>query len=191
VSWSNIIGWFDFADVYDQAVAECPPHSSLVEIGVCYGRSLAYLAQKAIDSGKPCAIYGVDPLIDDMGTATQSWGGEHAPWARSLGGPFNAFVSSMLEHAPHCLERVNFLRCTSVSAARLFEDGSVFFVFVDGSHYLDPVRADLEAWERKVAAGGIFAGHDHGIPDVAQAVRERWTDGETELRGECWWRRVR
>ena len=38
------------------------------------------------------------------------------------------------------------------------------FVFIDGAHDYDSVRADLEAWWPRVAPGGILAGHD-------------WTDG--------------
>jgi len=72
----------------------------------------------------------------------------------------------------------------------MFDDGSLFFVFIDGSHHYEDVAADLAAWEPKIRKGGLFAGHDHteSFPGVQRAVRERWSTG-TEQMGACWVRR--
>lgn len=49
------------------------------------------------------------------------------------------------------------------------------FVYVDGDHQYESVRADLEAWWAQLASGGILAGHDY-MPgehdDVVRAVNE-------------------
>jgi SAM-dependent methyltransferase len=49
----------------------------------------------------------------------------------------------------------------SDEAAKLFEDGSLDFVYLDASHDYASVRSDLLSWYRKVRPGGIMAGHDY------------------------------
>jgi len=190
MSWEQLPGWFDYEDVYKDAVERAPNFATFVEIGVGFGRSIAYLASEAIRVTKKLQIYGVDPWNDDWDTDHPTWGANHAAAGRALGGPYNAVTALMHQHAPIEMEYVRLLRCRSVQAARMFEDESVFFVFIDGSHHHADVAEDLSEWERKIIPGGCFAGHDHtdGFPGVQQAVRERWTDGRTQQRGACWWR---
>lgn len=190
--WESLPGWFDYAAVYDRAIQEAANFDTCVEIGVGFGRSLAYLASKAIEATKKTRIFGVDPFYDDWDTDRPTWGANHAPMARALGGPYNAVSALMHEHAPVELEYVHLLRCRSTMASRMFDDRTLFFVFVDGSHHYEDVAADLAAWEPKIRAGGIFAGHDHteSFQGVTRAVAERWTDGKTEQIGACWFRRV-
>jgi hypothetical protein len=52
------------------------------------------------------------------------------------------------------------IREDSVRAAASIPDGSLDFVYIDASHLLAPVIADIAAWEPKVRSGGIVAGHD-------------------------------
>jgi len=62
VSWDDIPGWSGFLEIYDLAVDEAPQEGGvIVELGVAFGRSLAYLSRRVIDSGKKIKIYGVDP----------------------------------------------------------------------------------------------------------------------------------
>lgn len=192
MSWDQLPGWYDYQDVYEQAVKEAANFETMVEVGVAFGRSLSHLARMAIDVTKKLRIFGVDPFVDDWDSDKPTWGANHAPAGRALGGPYNAMVAMMREHAREELEYVRVVRAPSVMAARMFDDASCFFVFIDGSHHHDDVAADLAAWEPKIRPGGIFAGHDHtdGFPGVTRAVAERWTDGKTEQRGACWWRRV-
>lgn len=53
------------------------------------------------------------------------------------------------------------LRKPSLEAARLFRDGSLDIVYVDGDHTFAAVAADLYAWYPKVKSGGILSGHDY------------------------------
>lgn len=71
------------------------------------------------------------------------------------------------------------------------------FVYIDGDHAYDSVKADIEAWWPHVSPGGILAGHDY-MPgehaDVVRAVDEfaaarkltvKLTEDDCEYRS--WW----
>jgi len=49
----------------------------------------------------------------------------------------------------------------SLEAAKLFVDGSLDLVFIDGAHDGKNVSADIRAWLPKVRKGGIISGHDY------------------------------
>jgi hypothetical protein len=63
------------------------------------------------------------------------------------------------------------IRLPSIEASKLFDDGSLDFVYIDGDHSYDPVIADIESWEPKVRSGGIVSGHDYKISDETWAAR--------------------
>jgi hypothetical protein len=56
--------------------------------------------------------------------------------------------------------RAKIHRSFSVHAAKEFGYGTLDFVYLDGNHSLESVRADLVAWWPKIKAGGILGGHD-------------------------------
>ena len=49
----------------------------------------------------------------------------------------------------------------SENAVKLFKDGELDFVFIDGNHSFQYVVADIALWSRKVRKGGIISGHDY------------------------------
>lgn len=63
-------------------------------------------------------------------------------------------------------------RLPSVEVAERFADGELDFVYIDGNHRYEFVKADLEAYAPKVRSGGLLAGDDYG-------VRGWWEDGVT------------
>ncbi len=72
--------------------------------------------------------------------------------------------------------RVQLLQMTSERAARHEEVqqvlGLIDFVYLDGNHAAEFVRADIATWWPMLAAGGILGGHDWDMPDVQTAVTE-------------------
>ena len=74
---------------------------------------------------------------------------------------YNAYRSAM--HVTRAyMKRRRVLFRESTDAARLIEDESLDFVFIDGDHSFDGTLADIEAWWPKVKVGGIVSGHDYG-----------------------------
>jgi predicted O-methyltransferase YrrM len=172
VFFSEIPGWFDFADIYDEAVERFPDGAHFVEIGVWYGRSACYMAQRLKDSGKRIRFSVIDTFDARPDLLEQ-------------------FQSNL--HKAGLADRVEIHRGRSQELALLPElSGPFEFVFVDGSHAFQDVYDDLRLWYPKVRPGGIFAGHDYTdwrySPDVKAAV-DRFT-GELGLALEvrvCSW----
>ncbi len=189
-TWRDIPGFFDFEDIYDQAVGEAKDGDILVEVGSFLGKSAAYMAQRIKESGKDLLFLVVDSW--DKGEYAKWWidvcQNPPAPW------PVEELYGKPLENAFwYCMESVGnpyqkALAMSSVDAARNFKDSSVGFVFIDADHRYESVSADIKAWMPKVKKGGILAGHDYRTrswPDVTRAVDEEF--GPTvEHRNNSW-----
>jgi predicted O-methyltransferase YrrM len=179
-------GWTDFHDIYNETAVAARDDSVLVEVGVAFGSSIAYLARRLIDLKKRSELYAVD-----------SWPMDHTTWTTdpSLAlpkGAFYTFCAGMVQAAPEELERINVIRAPSVAAAALIARlGGADFVFIDAAHDYDNVRADIAAWLPVMRAGGVIAGHDCNAdhPGVVQAVRERFGDSYL-VRGNSWWKQL-
>ena len=184
MGWEDVRGWFGFRETYDLFIETAPLNAILVEIGVAFGRSIGYLARKAIDAGRSdIRIVAIDPWRDDwwmppndypLDAPRPTWGGEHAAWARAMGGPFSAFLAEMRTHAPEELERIEVVRAYANYASRMFLEHSVHAVMIDGNHNYEQVRQDILTWRPLVRAGGILAGDDYSsdFPGVVRAVFE-------------------
>ena len=72
-------------------------------------------------------------------------------------------------------DKITLIISDSVSASRLFSDGSLDWVHLDARHDYASVKADIEAWLPKVQTGGWLSGDDYDDkkwPEVVQAVSE-------------------
>jgi hypothetical protein len=67
-------------------------------------------------------------------------------------------------------DRFDFIRKDSQSAAKMLDDETYDFVFIDAGHSMKQVLADLDSWVPKVRAGGLVAGHDANLFSVNFAV---------------------
>lgn len=78
----------------------------------------------------------------------------------------------------------------SAKSAKLFEDNSVNFCYVDADHSYNGVLKDLKAWWPKIKPGCYFGGDDFtkGWPGVQNAVNDFFEQKKIKVRkiGRCW-----
>ena len=73
--------------------------------------------------------------------------------------------------------RVRMVTGDSVRMGKFWVGGQVDFLFIDGDHDYEQVKADIKAWLDKVV--GKIAFHDYGSwPGVTQAVDEAIEQGK-------------
>jgi len=156
-----------------------------VEVGCAFGG----YSQKIMAAWKGKKLYMVDP-----------WGKQEKDVYRENTNDtadFEAWYRDCLgfsERDP----RVILIRALSVEGAKLVEDDSLDFCYIDGNHSYRHVLEDLDAWFPKVRIGGIIGGHDFQTKtdegwfcEVDKAVK-RWTEEhkfELHLTNPCssWW----
>lgn len=170
--YKAIRGYFHFAQVYIEAVARAEPGDLLVEVGVWRGKSAAFLAVEAANSGK-----GLKLALIDL------WDGremKHQAPGEDLFNTVRRNLAPVLDgRAP---VEVELVRRDSAEAATLYPDGSAAFIFLDAGHGYESVKRDLAAWLPKLKPGGLIAGDDWNWKGVQQAVTEAL--GPVEIRRE-------
>lgn len=80
------------------------------------------------------------------------------------------------QHLERCSLRVN----TSLRESTGFGLGELDFVFIDGDHSTEGVKADIRAWRSKVRSGGILFGHDWNMASVRDAVLSAFSPSEVK-----------
>lgn len=59
-----------------------------------------------------------------------------------------------------------------------YPDESLDYIFIDGDHSEEAVYRDCKNFYSKVRKGGIFSGHDYGLPGVNAALNKFRSEGE-------------
>ncbi len=155
---NDIQGWFDFQNIYNRVAQEVPQGGTIIELGVWRGKSLIYLAQAVKRTGKRMNVIGIDNF-------------KHSDWDgystiqridRELG-ETRPIIQQCRENlaAFGVADAVTLIESDSIEAARLFEDRSVDFVFVDDTHNSQHIKEELEAWLPKIKRPAWIAGHDY------------------------------
>lgn len=119
-----------------------------VEIGVCQGD----FSKAILDKWTGDKLYLVD----------------HWRPSDDLTEDFKLDHNAQLDHFAHTFMNTYFYfdRCciikeTSTDAAKLFQDESLDFIYIDAAHDYKNIIADLKTWTPKVKKGGIVSGHDY------------------------------
>lgn len=125
---------------------------TVVEVGCWMGRSTSALAHD--HSGRVFTV-------DHFEGSPSELDGAHAEVA-------TVDVHSVAEQNLAAYPAVTIVRADSLSASRMFNDGSVGMVFLDGEHTREAVLIDLVAWRPKCV--GLFCGHDRDWEGVYGAL---------------------
>lgn len=175
--YEKIDGWFDFEELYKE-ILDKHQTGHFVEVGSWLGKSASYMAEMIVKSGKKIQFDCVDLWSLD---GNDPW---YADAIQFYGDIFTQFQNN-LEKTGY---KVGIKRMESVEAAKLYEDESLDFVFIDANHQYYWVKNDIRAWLPKVKKGGIIAGHDFSDSDghkgVVQAVKEAFDI--FEVKGTSW-----
>jgi len=68
-------------------------------------------------------------------------------------------------------ERAVYHRTWSHIASTEIQDGSLDFIYIDGSHLYPWVVLDLHLWYPKLRINGLFSGHDYNAPGPGNGAR--------------------
>ena len=136
------------------------------KVGVEVGVSFGYFSKHILENTN-MVLYSIDPWEKNI----------------ELGNPEQAYESTQRLLKPFG-ERRNIIKGYSPEVCKDFQDNSVDFVYIDGLHDYDSVKADIEGWYPKVKTNGIISGHDYSERDwigVVNAVKEFTTKNNLEL----------
>jgi predicted O-methyltransferase YrrM len=201
ISWENVPGYFDFADLYSEAVSRAPAEgAAFVEVGVMFGKSTLYMAEAIQASGKKIAFDAFDVFGWDASGLLRTYdeimalpvpGAVDVPAglrASILAGrPHDNLVRDLVFHAG--LEKyVQLVSAKGQERAATYADASLDFVFIDAQHgYQDTVEL-LRAFLPKLKPTGVIAGHDFttSFPGVLQAVQDA-LGSTAQRRGSSFW----
>jgi hypothetical protein len=174
--------WMDFQDLYLEMVKIYPDNSHFVEVGSWKGRSSSFMAVEIIKSGKKIKFDCIDPWMGDL----DSLGDVYDPFVPKNTNPEWLYLEFMNNIKP-VSSSINPIRLKSTEAAVMYEDRSLDFVFIDGSHEYQDVKEDLSFWYNKVKRGGTISGHDYTTyPGVKKAVDEFFNPNEIKIVKSYW-----
>lgn len=157
--------------VLDENHVDAVP-GNVLEIGAFTGALTRFLAGWASAHSKQ--VIAVDPFTPTLDTTANDRGEVMADY----------YTSHLNERSQRDLYEENIAGCENVITypvrseaveALLAEDAAFCFIFIDGSHRSDDVRADMQlAWKR-LTAGGLLICHDYGhdlrqVHDTINAV---------------------
>lgn len=163
--YEKIDGWFSYEYIYKHIVDTAEDGEHFVEVGSFKGRSTSFMAVEILNSGKDIKFDAIDTW---KGSPEHQAGGGSEVKEVVEGTLFETFMANIEPVKNY----VNPIRMPSLEAAKLYEDGSLNFVMIDGDHGYEAVKADILAWLPKVKSGGVIAGDDAWAEEVKRAAQE-------------------
>lgn len=159
--YKNVTGYVNDGDLeaLRKGVENTPDGGTIIEVGICNGYCTAFLIAEIANSGKKIKLISCDTFPDQA----------HMNWVLN-------FLDSY---------DVDIRQCRSVD---LIVD-KADFVWLDGDHTYQNVKAELEKFYPIVPVGGMIAGHDYlhpSYPEVRQAVDEFAAANGIEVKTEDW-----
>ncbi len=153
----------------------------IIEVGCAYGRTTRVI----VDNSYCSSLYAVDTWRGSPAELNNN----HEDYKNEKGDfAFLEFCKELFY--PIRIAKVIPLRMDSGNAAQLLSSKGVKadFIFIDGDHSYEGVKADIQNYGPLVAMGGILAGHDYkssNWPDVTKAVDDMFPAVENPV-GHIW-----
>ena len=159
--YQDIPGWFSYEYVYKSMIEQADDDSLFVEIGSYKGKSTAFMCVEIANSGKKIRFECVDPM-ELMG------GYLNMPQDEKDGYSFEEFTQRLESVKDHY--KLN--RMTSNDAVKLYEDGSIDFLLIDGDHSYQGVYDDIVNYLPKMRSGGLIVGDDAYDERIVRALAD-------------------
>lgn len=133
---------------------------------LCMWRNLRRICEVGVDRAEFARLFlSRNWMIDEY------WGVDaYQPYGEMDFDRYPDFLMAIERLAPFG-SRAKLLRHGSIEASGKFAAGSLDFVYIDGAHDYESVRADIEAWWPKLAPGGVLAGHDFDDQPIHEGVK--------------------
>jgi hypothetical protein len=155
-----LIAWADSHDKIPKIINEYG-YKIGVEIGVAYGgHSESILKNTNIEK-----LYGIDPYFNYEG-----YEGDGQCKEQNVMDDIYNFVKKRLSFYDG---RYVLIRELSNVAVKEFSDESLDFVYIDGNHFEEYFKQDVNNWYPKIKKGGILCGHDYEhyfFPEITNYV---------------------
>ena len=146
--WRYVGGYFDYPNVYANAINIASDRHVFVEVGSWLGRSTSCMGTYIKNSGKDISFYAID-----------TWEGSDEDAHKDIIEKFDHNNTSLYEQFLSNIKMcgvdqyINPIRSKSLDAVNQFEDESLDFIHIDASHDYENVLADIKAWFPKVTSG--------------------------------------
>jgi predicted O-methyltransferase YrrM len=118
------------------------------------GKSTVYMAEKIKNSNKKIHFYVIDNFVGEPTENTENL--------------YESYLSNL--DINEVSNYVRTLKMTSQEALSKFKNKTIKFIFIDGSHKHEDVKADILGFLTKMKDESIMAGHDYHY--VKNAVNE-------------------
>ena len=144
------------------------------EIGLQRGWTMMHL----LATCRALSMTGVDQWIEAPDTGEEGWQSyDHID--------LDYWAAKVKERAKAYGDRARILHMASLDAAKLVEDESLDFVFIDADHTYRAAKADIRAWAPKVKSSGWVCGHDWQYSYVVRAL-DHLLPGWEQHEHQCW-----
>lgn len=184
----EVAGWNSTNPAFAQIIGEIKPQT-IVEVGTWLGASAIHMAQRCADIGITPRIYCVDTWLG----AAEFWTTQADTQDRDLrlknGYPqvYWEFLSNVVRH--NLTDIITPVPNTSAIGCQILKHKGVVpdLIYIDGSHDVEDVRADIRCYREILRPGGIMFGDDFDWIGVKSAVCAEIESVETS--GPFWiWR---
>jgi glycosyltransferase involved in cell wall biosynthesis/GR25 family glycosyltransferase involved in LPS biosynthesis len=174
-TYEDIEGWFSYEWLYDRFIEEAKEGDTIVEIGSWFGKSTKYLSDKITNSKKDLNLISIDTF---KGTQNEEL------HLQIVGG------DSIYQDFYNNVDNPNLtvIKDSSHEASKLFNNGSIDYLMIDGDHSYEGVKQDIKDYFYKVKPKGIISGDDYRAFDgVRRAVDEFFGGAEIKTSDNLHW----
>ena len=123
-----------------------------VEIGVAYGGH----SESILKNTNVKKLYGIDPYLN-----YDEYRNDGQCFEQNVMDDIYTFVHDRLSYYG---DRYELIREMSNISVKSFLDDSLDFVYIDGNHFENYIKEDINDWWAKVNVGGVLCGHDYNHP---------------------------